>query len=455
MRKLILVLCLLFGVLKGEDVKIIACDNSLEMVDWGLEFIQHAEQSIDFAACFFGGEVLQTYLKSIEEQMRKHPKLKVNILMMPTFLEPRDKEFLFRLEREFTRQLHVTQTSSVIHVGKELFAIDNHVKMLVVDETYFTMGGTNLDDALCAEGTFPKERRKKEVLIGDKLPSGARDQDVVGRSALIAKEMRQKFHKLTTVWDEYNKYKRFASTNPDDFEGKTRYEEIDKGRRPFVEKFECADEPITIDSSQIKMILSGSMHNPNWITQEYCHLIENAKKEIVIGNLHFAPAEPMMDKLINASKRGVKTTVITNGIHDRAPSCNAYMSWPNRMNYLPLLYGKKFSFWEKSRCKNTPKCDAHFYEYYVKDILYHKKVMVVDRRYFVIGSYNLGLRSDQADYEYVFVIDSPQVAEEALKVLDKDIKFSLPVSEKKIQEWYFKPMISYQAEVQKQFNVFM
>ena len=93
-----------------------------------------------------------------------------------------------------------------------------------------------------------------------------------------------------------------------------------------------------------------------------------------------------------------------------------------------------------------------YFEYDVKDILYHKKVMVVDRRYTIIGSYNLGIRSDMSDYELVFLIDSEEVAETALKVLRRDLILSREVSPELARSWYFDPVTAYIAGTQRQFH---
>ena len=80
--------------------------------------------------------------------------------------------------------------------------------------------------------------------------------------------------------------------------------------------------------------------------------------------------------------------------------------------------------------------------------------MVIDRRYTVIGSYNLGIKSDAMDYEIIFVIDSPEIAQETLKVLERDKSYSLKVNSKEAREWYFNPFISYLAGTQQQLHRF-
>ncbi|MCH9609346.1 MAG: putative cardiolipin synthase YwiE [Chlamydiales bacterium] len=455
MKFFFLILFFSFGLLRAEEVKIIACDNGVEMVEYGLEMIKQAERSIEFAPCFFGGELLHQYLDAIEKQMQKHRSLTVYLLTGTAYLEKKDIQHLTALEKKYQRQLKVVKTTSIVDFSSELSAIDNHIKMLVVDEYYFAMGGTNYDWVLCSEGTEPVVREKKSIYIGEQLPSGARDQDVVGRSPLIAKELRQKFHRLFALWVSFDKTKRFNSKNPEDFEELSAYVEIDCSETPFIKRFEEAPTATTLDTSKMKLVIGGAWEQTNSITKEYCRLIDEAKEEILIGNLYFCPASSLYTALMNAANRGVKITVITNGVNQVSPPYNSLFCWANRINYLPILMGRGYFIWEKTKCKNDPMNAVQFYEYYVEDTLYHKKIMIVDKQTFVIGSYNLGKRSDLSDYEMVSVIDSVEVAKHALKIYQKDLDHSKKLTIDEIRDWYFDPLISYKAKVQNTLHPFI
>ncbi len=442
----------------AEEVKLIACQNSVEMIDYGLDLIEQAQQSIEFSPCFFGGEVCQKYLAAIEKRMKLNKRLQVYVMLAMTLMEDKDKVYMDQIEGLYPRQFHVVYTTSVIDISKDLSAIDNHVKMLVVDERYFTVGGTNYDDSMCTDGSAPVERHDKPGVSGfvaANLPSGSRDQDLIGKSQLIARELRQIFHKLFALWTDYNIGKRFTSKDPSAFIDKWIFSEIDPYKRPYVKRFENDENAIVIDSSKIQIFLGTPVANPNPITQAYCHLINEAKQEIEIGNLYFSPVDTIMDALKDASNRGIKITVVTNGIHDHSPSYTKLFAWANRISYLPIVYGRDFHMWEKGKCKNTTENAVAFYEYDVDDILYHKKIMVVDKRYLVIGSFNLGHRSDMSDYEIAIVIDSEELTMNALKPLNKDLTHSLKVSSEQMQDWYFDPIIFYKAEVQKIFHSLM
>ena len=442
-----LILCSWFNA-QAEDVELIACDNSLEMVDWGLEFIKHAEHSIEFSPCFFGGYLFQDYMLAIEEQMIKHRKLQVHLFLSPLFLEPMNRDLLQRLQKRFPRQLHIAYTVTDLQfTSKDMVTTDNHINMLVVDELYFTTGGTNFDDALVCEGTKPRVGRQKQCAMGAHLASGARDQDVVGRSKVIATGLRTIFYQCFALWKEYNNQASFSNKDPASYKT-NRYKLINDEQSIFVKKFETSPDLITLDCSHIEIVLGSPHQKSNAIKEKYIEEIDKAQSSIVIGNLHFAPVDSIMDALQRAAKRGVKITIITNGIHDRSPASNSMISWPNRVAYLPLLFGRNFCSWQKKQCESVVLNQVDFYEYYVDNILYHKKVMVVDDKTFVIGSYNLALRSDLCDYELNLIIHSKQVAKKALTILERDQRHSIKIKHEQIKDWYFDPLVQYKAAIQ-------
>ncbi len=449
MKKLlsIFLLILSFTALKAEE-KIIACDNSLEMFDWAFEFIDKAEQSIEFAPCYFGGELFQKMMGAFEKQMKRFTRLQIHIIFEGTFLEPADKALLERMKQDYSRQFHPLLVSRVVDIHQDLIGISNHMKMLVIDETYYTFGGSNYDYVISSEGTHPEKRRIKEgVMVANMLPNGSRDQDIVGKGPM-AKKLRRTFYNVFALWEDYQKSHRFTSKNPEDFSEHNRFKVL-KASWPIVERFEQAKNVVTIDSDRVKLVMGGPWKRPNNITEEYLRLINLAEQQIFVGNLYFAPIDQIMEAFQNASKRGVMTQIITNGINDQAPPYTVNFAYANRIHFLPILKGRTYTFFEKGMCKKHPDYNAHFYEYYVKDIVYHKKMMLVDNRYFLIGCYNLDVHSDIADYELVMVIDSPELAKEAAKIAKRDLEHSFKLSEEVVRDWYFDPAVRFKANLQK------
>lgn len=200
------------------------------------------------------------------------------------------------------------------------------------------------------------------------------------------------------------------------------------------------------------MVIGGPHQSPNAITKEYVRLINEAKEEIIIANLYFCPVDDVYNALMGAVNRGVKLTVLTNGISDYSPQYTKYFCWANRINYAPLLYGKKFSMWDSRYATNAELKKVRFFEYHVKDILLHKKMMVIDGRYSVIGSYNLGYRSDIGEYEMIVIFDAQEIANDLKKVHEKDLSYSIEISPKEISGWYFDPLKQALANIQRKFH---
>ncbi|NGX61330.1 MAG: putative cardiolipin synthase YwiE [Chlamydiae bacterium] len=438
-------------LMKGEEKNsVIVTDNGLEMLSWQLAFIAQANHSIDLSSCYFGGEICQEIFAAIEARLSACPDLKVYILTTPIMLEKKDFAYIEKLEKLYPNNFTLVHASYVLTITPDLAAHDNHIKMLVVDEHYFTAGGTNLDIRLCSEGTYTPEHPPKEGPMGPHMPAGARDQDVVGRGP-IAKYLREEFYKHFSVWVDYNKKMNKLEINPNTFKDNPYYSPIlDK---PFVDTFETSDQLIDLDDGDIKAFFGGPHQKKNnKISKEYLRLIKNAKEEICIANLYFSPYDPIFDALIDAVNRGVKLTLITNGTGDIRPSYTDFFAWANRISYVPVLYGKKYNIWDALACSKKPVKKTKIYEYHVKDMIIHKKMMIVDKKTLVVGSYNLGVKSHYSDYELILAFYNPDVAVAAYKVWEKDLAHSKQVTPKEAREWYFNPITSYKGAVQRKFH---
>lgn len=436
-------------VAENEKNAIIVCDNGLEMFGWDLEFVRHAKHSIDLSACFLGSDIARELLSEIEARLEVCPDLQVNILTTPILLEDEDKKIINRLKKKYPNNFRLEHAVNVTVVWPDVSGIDNHVKMCIIDEQYFSMGGTNLDRSGCSDGTYtpPKNHNKVDV-VARNLPAGMRDQDIVGRGPM-AKTLRKTFCKLFALWHHYNKTGRLKK-NPEDFKDNSYY--FDIVEKPFVEGFESSSQLITLEDHQMRFVLSGPHQKKNAITCEYARLINEAKNEIKIANLYLYPADPIWDALLKAVKRGVKLTVITNGVSDVAPAYTQFFCWANRMSYVPLFFGNTYHFWDYWSVKKKKPKNTRIFEYHVNDILLHKKMMIIDDQIFVVGSYNLGTKSHLCDYESIMVIESPEVAQAINKVHQRDLEHSREISYKEAIKWYFDPKTSYLGELQRRYH---
>lgn len=455
MKKIFLILALLWTTyaftIDRKHNAIYLCENGLEMLDLDISIMRQAKSSIEIAACIFGGDICQRLLGELENRLSEVPDLQVHITVAPILMESEDRIKVDDLRAKFPNRFHLQYQHDIPYVLPNFAIVQCHCKFIIIDDRYFSIGGTNLEESLCNEGTFTPPKKPRPGIARANIQSGARDQDVVGVGPL-ASELRTLFYTLWAMWQDTIEGKVF-DCDPEHFKDKVRVPPVDPNKRCFAAEFES--NPKLLSMPSLKFIFSGPMHKPNHITQEYIRLIQGAKKEIVMANLYFNPKPPIFDALKQATARGVSTTLITNGVRDTSPMAAAYFSWANRINYVPLFYGRDYHFWENSRAASDFVRPVKIYEYNVMNMLYHKKVLVVDRRFIILGSFNLGLKSDEWDYETVIVFESEEMASDLLKILERDKSFSAEVTANEARSWYFDPIKSFLGLHQKQLHTLL
>ena len=439
--------CMASVVLHAEESNmILVTDNGLEMFHWDLDFIRSAQESVEISAPFMGGEIARELLTTLESRLEQVSKLKVYILTTPTLLEKEDWTILERLHKRFPDRFHLEHASTIVIVWPTVTGIDNHVKTCIIDEKYFSTGGTNLDETQCSEGTWtPHKNLNKIPFLSNNLPAGMRDQDIVGRGPL-ASDLRHAFFTMYAMWENYNKTGLLIK-DPQKFKEKTYYYPVSS--QSHVAHFESSPNLRALKSDQIKIFIGGPHQNQNAISEEYLRLIQEAREEIIISNLYFCPIDSIFNALLDAVNRGVKLTVITNGVGDVAPLYTQFFCWANRMSYVPAIYGSAFHFWDAWSMASKPLKNTRIYEYHVKDVLLHKKIMIVDEKVSLVGSYNLGVRSDMGDYEMVVRMNCPEIAADLKRVQEKDLRHSREISSEEACSWYFDPVKASLGEMQK------
>ncbi len=450
-RFLYLCILLLMGSswVQGEEEKnrIIVCENGLEMFQWDLDFIKQAQQSIEVIPCFFGGKTACDLLEAIEARFKEVPDLQVHLLASPVLMKEKEWSIIARLYENYPSHFHLELSVQIPKFNPDLVSVDNHVKLFIVDGTYFSAGGTNLEEKHCTDGTYTPDRNPQENEVDALLAAGVRDQDIVGRGP-IAKELRKLFFQLYSVWEQYNESKLLVA-DPATFKDRHYFPVLESG---YVERFETCDRIRELAPDQIKYFMGGPHQSKNAITQEYARLIRGAKKEIILSHLYFFPVEPLFQDLMDAVNRGVKLTIVTNGVTEISPESTKLFGWGNRLSYVPMFYGQCFHFWDALYVAQLPVKETEIYEYHIRDMLIHKKTMLIDNTTFVVGSYNLGQKSAYGDYELILVIEDDKVIEDVKKVHEKDLKHSRKVTPKEAYDWYFDPFTAYIGQLQRQFG---
>lgn len=163
---------------------------------------------------------------------------------------------------------------------------------------------------------------------------------------------------------------------------------------------EAADE-------QIEQNMSSSMFN----------FFNLAQQELLIQNAYVIPADEAVDFLQAKEKAGVSVRVLTNSLasHD-VPAVNShYEPWRDE------FINAGVDLWEfradpaiQSTVVDVPPIKAGFTGL-------HSKCAVADRRYVFIGSMNLDPRSHRINTEMGAMVDSPALAEDLARVIERNM----------------------------------
>ncbi|WP_348663913.1 phospholipase D-like domain-containing protein [Chlamydia vaughanii] len=429
----------------GENAGVIVHDNSIEIYEKMLAAIDSAEHYFEFCPCMAGGKILQEVLEHLDARMLVAPNLRSYMLIQPTFIDSQDKQFLANMKAKWPERFFYVFTGCV--PGSSILSpnvIEMHVKFSIIDGKYIFLGGTNFEDFMCNRGdVIPEPVDSPRLVVGGmQRPLAFRDQDITIASPILGTALRSEFHAHYSLWKAFDSGMWF-NKNLSDFRNLSYPElEVEQASACYCPEIEEYPELITTALQNIRVIISGPDESENAITQEYISLMDQASQSIKIANMYFIPKDEVIESLKSACfHRGVQTQVITNGRTENSPSMTASYGWGNRMNYFFLCYGERPSLWKKyifSLKKPNPNFSVS--EFFIPETQLHKKCMIVDDRFFVIGSYNFGKKSDLFDYESIVVIDSPEVAAKANQVFQKDLTLSKPVSSQEMLGWYFDPI---------------
>ncbi|MCB1135997.1 MAG: phosphatidylserine/phosphatidylglycerophosphate/cardiolipin synthase family protein, partial [Chlamydiia bacterium] len=287
-------------------------------------------------------------------------------------------------------------------------SIENHVKMMVVDEKYWVVGGTGMAEHLCTAGDKAPEPQPARIWSQRVVAKATRDMDVIGKGA-AAQTLALEFFKLWAVFD----YR--VKGDPD-----APLVNAYKALSPELPRAEVAvfdTSPDLVHTVACKVIVCGPEHPTNACTDAYIERLQGARRSVRLGQMNVNPGPELRQALYNLPE-SVHCDLITTGVEGNSPVTNHFFAWTNFRHYQPLL----------------ARGAATLYEYDVPGVLYHKKVMTVDERYTLLGSYNLSQKSDCSDYELLMEIDSRRTTQRVNDVLDRDTKLSREVSPQEVQE---------------------
>lgn len=151
------------------------------------------------------------------------------------------------------------------------------------------------------------------------------------------------------------------------------------------------------------------------INQKFIRMIKQAIESVIIETPYFLPGFLLRKALIDASKRGVKVTVILPNHSD--------------VNLVDILRNKYLGPLNKSGI------DFLFY----KPNNLHAKLILVDDKNFAIGSSNFDYRSFRYMYEIMLAGSEPNIVRQVKEHVEVTIKDCFPFD---IKEWENRAMIN-------------
>ncbi len=378
------------------DLKVInSVDKSFEQKK---ELVRSAKQSIECSFNFAGGEKLQEFLGIIDERMEKHEKLKAHLILSNDLLVKDDYRLLEEYSKKWPGRFNYLVTNRQTKWTPFIRTEENHVKLLIVDGRYFGLGGSGIQQNMTRETPPVETESSKKTFAENFIDRSFRDTDLFGKSlpedkSNIAQTMRGQFFNLYQIWNRRM--------------GRKLKENEGMKFKVDPELASCLqfDTDSEVSKNQeLKFIVGGPEHRGvNPIERELSKMIENAKKNVNIGNLMFNPGKAIVRSLKKVKRVTPEVNLVGhfNGKGPNSSLIHYVHVWPSRPNY---------------RLLDT------VYESQVKKQHYHKKVMTVDEQLAFVGSYNFGQKSSLCDYEVGCVIKSETIAkciDDALKT-DKE-----------------------------------
>ena len=133
----------------------------------------------------------------------------------------------------------------------------------------------------------------------------------------------------------------------------------------------------------------------SFIQQAYMKLFENAQREIIICNAYFIPSAEFIDAVRGAVSRGVHVIILSN-----SPDTNDLPE----ITMVGRSYYKDILAINQEEAAQTSGGNVQIWEWYgwrydkerQTEGTIHAKYAVFDRRYWLVGSYNLDPRSETA-----------------------------------------------------------
>ncbi|KIE63779.1 Cardiolipin synthetase [Candidatus Riesia pediculischaeffi PTSU] len=164
---------------------------------------------------------------------------------------------------------------------------------------------------------------------------------------------------------------------------------------------------------EIKILSSGILFPKDLIENFLIYSIKNAKKNILITTPYFIPSKTILKLICATSLSGVHVSIV---LPKENNSC--FVHWASRNLYEVLL---------RSGVKIY-----HFYKGFL-----HTKIIIIDKKFSIVGSINLDIRSLSVNFEVVAVINDFIFVDQIVKLQTRYIRCCSKVDH---QRWNHRPL---------------
>ena len=191
-------------------------------------------------------------------------------------------------------------------------------------------------------------------------------------------------------------------------------------KRSFVEKFRSKELPLyfapaTLYYDMPEKIATDSKdrthHIKGSVDKKY-----TPEKSLVVVNPYFIPNEEMIKIFKELRDRGVEVSILTNSL-ESTDGKGVYAYYSEYQEEL-LKMGVKLFETHPYALKNELLAQAYNTEKVIPRAGLHAKTMIIDGKYFIIGSRNLDPRSRNLNTELIAVIENEELCKYEQKVFD-------------------------------------
>ena len=270
-----------------------------------------------------------------------------------------------------------------------------------------------------------------------------RDQDVIVRGSIVA-DMVTAFDRN---FEHFLKIKESRGALDTDIYWQSTKEFLDqfgklsvpyKTRPDLVERVKSMAgmrPPLNYVNATSRFFHNRPRLDESYIQQAYRKLLDNAEQEIIICNAYFIPSADFIGALRDALVRGVRVMILTN-----SPETN---DLPELTMVGRSYYKKILSLNDDGEAKKSGG-QVQIWEWYGRrynhpnqtDGTIHAKYAVFDRRYSLVGSYNLDPRSEKLNSETAIVFESDTLSGGLAKLFyENDLAYSRQVTQEDAQEF--------------------